>query len=161
MTVRDIEIAIARLFNYRMNIIVPNIRWGLFSTEMEADILVVRPSAWAIEIEIKISAADIKRDLKKRRHLYAKTWPDDFNLIQRKYFAVPLHLVENNHIPETAGIIGVNDQGFGKIIRPAKINKQARKLTDAEIHQVLRLGCMRIWTLKETLNRKVNHEQIL
>jgi len=38
-----------------------------------------------------------------------------------------------------------------KVVRAPTVNKAARKLTDAEVRQVMRLGCMRIWSLKEKL----------
>jgi hypothetical protein len=155
MTARDIEIAVANFFNYRVNIIVPNVSWGFFSHMMEADLIIIRPSGWAVEIEIKTSASDIKRDTKKKRHQCEKYYHPDQGLIQRKYFAVPTKLSEHPDIPDTAGILAVDDNGSVKTVRPASINKYARKLTPIENDKLLRLGCMRIWTLKEALNNHV------
>ena len=45
-------------FNYRANLIVPNISWGLGLHE--CDLLVLTSSGYATEIEIKVSKADLK-----------------------------------------------------------------------------------------------------
>lgn len=66
MRTSDIEIAVASHFNWRQNIIVPNVSWGLFGDGREIDLAIVRPSGWLVEVEIKITASDIKADLRKR-----------------------------------------------------------------------------------------------
>jgi hypothetical protein len=52
----DVELAVARFFNYRINLIVPNIYWG-FGLNYEADLLIISPAAFATEIEIKVITA--------------------------------------------------------------------------------------------------------
>lgn len=64
LNARDIEIAIAKMFNYRMNVIVPNVSWGL-GLRCECDLLIVSQRRYATEIEIKVSKSDIKADKKK------------------------------------------------------------------------------------------------
>ena len=64
MTLFEIEEAVARYYDYRSHIIVPNVSWGW--DIHECDLIVVRPSGYAIEIEIKRSRADIKADGDKR-----------------------------------------------------------------------------------------------
>jgi len=59
----DIEFAVAKYFNFRKNLIVPNVSWG-FNIH-ECDLLIVRKSGYAIEVEIKISKSDFKADFKK------------------------------------------------------------------------------------------------
>jgi len=99
ITSLDIEIAVAKHFGWRQNVIVPNVHWGL-GLHYEADLVVLRPSGWAIEIEIKISAADIRADLKKLRQ-------HNSPLFRELYFAVPECLTENPNIPAHAGILSV------------------------------------------------------
>lgn len=152
MTSTDIEIAVANHFGWRQNIIVPNISWGLLPWGREIDVLVVRPSGFADEIEIKISAADIKADTKK----YHRRLPRH-ELLKRLWFAVPESLSGHPDIPADAGILAYRELDNGAIIitkRGPYINKQARKLRDDEIKKVLHLGCMRIWSLKEALRKK-------
>jgi hypothetical protein len=64
VTAQDIEIAVAEHFNSRQNLIVPNVHWG-WMLQYEADMVILRQSGYAVEVEIKVSAADIKRDLRK------------------------------------------------------------------------------------------------
>jgi hypothetical protein len=148
----DIELAVANHFGWRQNIIVPNISWGLLPWGREVDILVIRPSGYADEIEIKISAADIKADMKKHHRRLPR-----HELLKRWWFAVPENLSGHPDIPADAGILAYRELEHGPIIitkRGAPINKQARKLRPDEIEKVLHLGCMRIWSLKEALKRK-------
>ena len=96
----DIEVAIAKYYGVRKNIIVPNISWGLLSHEV--DLLVVRKSGVAIEIEIKISLQDFKADFKKEHHHQER-----LNRITEFYYVMPkqLYLKCKDLIPEGAGVI--------------------------------------------------------
>lgn len=147
MNSSDIEIAAARHFNYRLNIIVPNVSWGM-GLQYEADLVVLRPSDYAIEIEIKTSKADVERDLHKRhRH--------DSRLFRELWFAVPEYLSRDSNIPDAAGILAIEDleHGFKPVkIRPPKPNKAALRWTSNQKNKLLHLGMMRIWGLKENLS---------
>ena len=143
-----VELAIARHFNYRQNIIVPNVFWGL-GLSYEADMVVLRPSGWAIEIEIKVSAADIKRDLYKRHFAHCSP------LFRQLWFAVPEALADNGHIPTKAGVLGVKlsgNQYWVTAKRPPTPNRAARRWTEPERLKLMQLGLMRIWGLKEALD---------
>ena len=160
ITVRDIEIAVARHFNYRMNLIVPNVSWGLLPWGHEVDVLVVRPSGWAEEVEIKITASDIKADTQKRHRQIKLIGEHDFlyEQLHKIWFAVPEKLAGHLDIPNYAGILTYNPTATAesqilKTVRGPALNKNARKLTSGEIYTVAHLGCMRIWSLKEALNR--------
>ena len=65
LTVDEIELAIVNstLFNKRRDIIVPNVSWGLLNHE--ADMVIMTPSGYLTEIEIKRSWEDFKADFKK------------------------------------------------------------------------------------------------
>jgi hypothetical protein len=147
---RQIEIAVAKMFGYRQNLIIPNVSWGFFDG-FEVDLLIVRPSLWAIEIEIKTTAGDIKRDALKNRHRDAKWYPQGQAKIQRKYFAVPLALADHQSIPADVGVIGVTETGAAFIKRPAPLRKGAVKISASEERALLRLAHMRVWTMKEAL----------
>ena len=60
----EMECAISDLFEYRRCVIVPNISWG-FKIH-ECDMLVIRQTNYAVEIEIKRSISDLKADFKKK-----------------------------------------------------------------------------------------------
>lgn len=148
--------ALAKHYGVRKNIIVPNISWGLLTHE--CDILVVRPSGIAIEIEIKISVADFKKDLTKRHH-----HKEGRNRISEFYYAMPKNIYEKvkDLINENAGILVCEkymhesyshqpyEEVFIKTIRNAKKIPNARKLTEKEMLKVAHLGCMRIFNLKD------------
>lgn len=141
----DIEIAIARYLDYRKNLIVPNVWWGL-GFNHELDLLVVTGSGFAWEIEIKISVADMKKDLKKR-HCHKS------NRIRRLYFCCPIEISEKikELLPESAGLLVVDKSGKVQLLKAPIQNTKARKLTEAEISKVKHLGCMRIWELKKSI----------
>jgi len=149
----EIELAVAKYFDYRRNLIVPNVFWGL-GFLYELDLLVLTPSNIAYEVEIKTSLSDLKADKKKRSVAH------NSNRITRFYFAIPESLIEKslNHIPEKAGVFSVSNKHYAKLIRPPKINKLAKKFTPQERIKLAELAAMRIWTLKENLyNYKKNH----
>jgi len=138
----DIEIAVARHFNTRVNLIVPNISWGLFIHE--CDLLIITKNNYAYEVEIKVSKSDLIKDQKKKHsHNNEK--------IKKPYFAIPDYLLKyQEHIPEQAGIITVAENGHCEKVREAKVRNEY-KFTDEEKFNVARLGTMRIWNLKSKL----------
>lgn len=99
----DIEIAVHLELNPRKNLVVPNVSWGLLHGH-EADLLVVYPSGWMSEVEIKVTAQDIKADTQKRKWV----WSMDPR-IHEFWFAVPEALKDHPYIPEFAGIFSVYD----------------------------------------------------
>jgi len=142
----DIEIAVAKYFDPRKNIIVPNISWGLGLHE--CDLLIIRPkTGYALEVEIKISKSDLKADAKKK-HTHSSTKIREF------YYAIPINLLDSclEYIPEHAGILTCERNMYDGIVvsqfRSPKINTKARKLDEKEILKASHLGCMRIMPLK-------------
>ena len=164
VTASDMEIEVARYFNMRTNLIVPNVSWGMLNHE--ADLVVVSPSGIASEVEIKVSKHDLKIDRLKRHHHNSK-------YIHRLFFAIPDYLQDAiEFIPEHAGILVVRSSDAGtislkyrrestKLLRPAKLNKHNPKWTEKEKIQLLRLSTMRIWSLKEKLNKQLKQRQEL
>lgn len=150
MKATQIEIAVARFFDVRQNIIVPNISWGLGIHE--CDLLIVTTSHYAIEVEIKISKADIVADKKKWHNHYSKK-------IRSLMFAIPEELQSCiDLIPVQAGVILIkeydtNHQLYCHIARKGQINTDARKLTDKEVLHAAKLGAMRTWKLRETIQK--------
>ena len=146
-TADDIEIAVTKFLDPRKNLIIPNVSWGFFRWH-EADIVVVRPSMWMAEIEIKVSRQDIKKDLeKKHRHKEKR--------IRELWFAVPEDLSDDPNIPEHAGIIAVSEhkgRRFCKRKRLPEIDRNAIKITKEEQDTLLRLSYFRIISLKEKLH---------
>lgn len=145
-----VELAVVALLNFRVYTIVPNISHGLLGN-MEADLLCYDGEKFT-EVEIKISASDLKADFKKRhghRHKY----------ITRLIYAMPLNLCEKygHLIPMENGIISVEWNGYlwkAKHYRMVRHKKIACLIPDHFIVNFMRLGCMRIWTLKNKLYAK-------
>jgi hypothetical protein len=147
----EIEIALMKHFGIRQNIIVPNINWGLWIHE--CDLFIVRPSGNTIEIEIKVSFADFKKDFtKKHNHI------DKFNRIHKFYYAMPIGLIDKckQMIPINSGLIAIEEDGKCVVMKEAVVNNGFIKLTEKEKYQVCRLGAMRILTLKEKINKLNN-----
>ena len=67
ITTHKIEVALANHFNYRLNLIVPNISWGAFIWH-ECDLFIVSKAGYCTEIEIKISKSDLKKDFEKKHN---------------------------------------------------------------------------------------------
>ncbi len=152
ITTPEMEIALSQFLRYRVNLIVPNVGWGM--NMHECDLLVVSKAGYLTEIEIKITRADLRRDLKKR-HLHKSP------RIKRLFFALPDYLESCQHmVPERAGIILVSAADRASTypyscgcrrIRAAVTNKAAGKITDYDRYKIARLGALRIWDLKRKL----------
>jgi hypothetical protein len=143
------ECALANYFNYRTNLIVPNVCWGM--NIHECDLLIVTAAGYCWEVEIKRTRPDLKQDRNKRHgHLD--------NRIKRLYFALPDYLEKDIElVPPRAGIVLVQPQAIReynpccKLIRKPEDFKLAKKLSKAERYKVARLGALRIWNLKRKL----------
>lgn len=144
-TAQEIELQIARYFGVRPNIIVPNVSWGMFRDNRECDLVVLRQSGYAYEIEIKVSKSDLRKDRQKwHNHISER--------LRGLWFAIPEKLKESiDLIPETAGIFIVSKNGFVTEIRKPTINRVARKLNEDERFQLARLGAICIWSLKNRI----------
>jgi hypothetical protein len=148
----EIEVLMARYLGTSVTIVVPNVYYGLHIHE--TDLLVLTPSGYAWEIEIKTSLADLKADKKKAHGHYS-------NKIKRLYFAVPEDLKDKalEHIPERAGLFIIHLNSTRKypkyvsLVKAPQINTGARKLTEKEIKKLYELATMRLWSLKEHLYR--------
>jgi len=155
MNANDITIDLFSLLNYRANLIVPNVSWGLFPNR-EVDMLKVTKSGYAHEYEIKVSASDLKRD-----HLKLES-RKQVALIRTKTYVMPAAMSKHiTEIPVECGIILINEESYPKqhirgrfnVYRDATVNSQARKLTAGELYQVARLGAMRVPGLMEKVRK--------
>jgi hypothetical protein len=150
-TCKEIELAVAKWFGVRRYVMVPNVSWGLLP--YEADILALTKSGYLWEIEIKVSRSDLLRDGKKRHQ-------HDSYKVRQLWFAIPEKL-ENcaEYIPQRAGIFVVGVAGNVIERRQPTANPAARKLSDVERFQFARLGALRVWSLKERLQKVTAAQQ--
>jgi hypothetical protein len=151
-------------FYCRRWVAVPNVSWGLCSvlqTGREVDLLCVTQSRMVHAVEIKISESDLIADKKKRWRLLGK--PGN---VSREWFAVPepLQAAAAEHAPANAGIILVTE-GTGQIrwakttvARKPVCNHVARKLSDSEMIQLMRLGVMRMWSKRSVQSARKQAE---
>ena len=154
-TTKEIEIAIARYFNTRKNVIVPNASWGIFKYEL--DLCILNTNMFASEVEIKISKSDLKADSKKKHH-----HDKNGNYIKYLWFAMPKKMKGcEEFVPENAGILYVNIDGHVSVFRKPTANKNAKKWTYENAFKLARLGTLRIWNLKtEILKLKEEKKKI-
>lgn len=159
MTAQDITLDLFYLLDFRANLIVPNVSWGLFAFR-EVDMLKVTKAGYAHDYEIKVSIADLKRDQKKR---HSRRMDE---IIRSKTYVMPEAMRQHiDRVPSNCGIIFIRNAAFrgeyiarrSNKVRKPTVNKYARKLTDAEIAQVARLGAMRIPNLMMKV-RKLNEK---
>lgn len=151
-TATDIELAVAKHLNPRANLIVPNVSWGWGFHIHEADLIVLRQSGWATEIEIKVTRGDVKADLRKRCARVYGPWADD--KVAFKWFAVPDGLGADALIPKDYGIMKVRmvkEEAVVTTTRAPRKNPRARRVTPEERSKLAELAAMRIWDLKRAL----------
>jgi hypothetical protein len=153
MNTQRLEWLVADFLGVRENLIVPNVKYGFYGMPYEADLIVVAPSMYATEIELKVSKSDIKADNNKEAYAHKS------KRIKRFFYAVPDELKDCEYLPIDCGLIIARERIYSNgqncmIVRPPRINKDAKKLTEQEYRVLLRLCAMRVWTLKERLVRK-------
>ena len=138
-TTAEIERVVGNFFRPRQNIVVPNVSWGLFVHE--CDLFVLTRNGYGIEVEIKVSRADLIKDKDKSHgHNNIK--------IKKLFFAIPEKLNTPEiivHVPARAGIIVVDKRGHCKIIKVAITRADAIKMDDSKRTALLRLAYLRYW----------------
>jgi hypothetical protein len=160
MNTLQMEIAVIEDCNFRQNIVVPNVSFGIiryldekdksnYDELHECDILKVTLSGYATEYEIKISRSDFKADLKKKHK-------HDSRFVKQIYYVVPFEMLNfaKEHVPEYAGLAFVKN-GKVNYLNNAPIRKDCFKWSDKELFKLTRLGTMRIMNLKKALNKKI------
>ena len=125
---------------------VPNVShgWGL---EYEADLIAVsKASHRAFEVEIKVSSADLRADMKKAK------WRAGLDKrITKFWYAIPLSLVPiaSDVVPAEFGILVFRKHRVQDFLicetfrKPAWLSKE--KCTDADVINLLRLSNIRYW----------------
>ena len=164
VTCLDIELAIMQEFNFRQNLIVPNITNMMCLLPFETDMLVLTNSGYAYGFEIKVSKSDLKADFKKPQHCRFDQMHNGKTGFERYYgkfkyfyYAVPEHLKEFalEIIPDFCGLWVLNKPEYPQIRKfyqarePKKLFD--RKWSEKERYEIARLGTMRIYSLKQAL----------
>ena len=144
-------------------LVVPCCGW----TGHECDLLVVTKDLRIIDVEIKISRADLKADLAKdkwwkhrpwsRRAKFtddaAKTRVDWPPKVWKHYYCMPADIWDDNllpHIPATSGVLllertaGALGVAF-RSIRACKPNRDAQRINASDAVDIARLPNLRMW----------------
>ena len=152
------EIALMYYFGITKNLIIPNVTDQSGLVRFESDILVLSKSGYATCVEIKVSKADLKNDLKKTHIKNCNSsvgFKRYFSNLKYFYYAVPKNLESEalNQIPSFAGLF-VIDKYKGrskvKVVRKPEMLFQT-KWTDKMTYQLARLGALRILKYKSKL----------
>lgn len=153
----DVELAIMKEFNFRQNLIVPNITNITRLLPFETDILILTKDSYATGFEIKISKSDLNADFKKRQHNKDK-FEKYYGKFKHFYYAVPEYLKEYalNVIPDFCGLWVFAKYEYPtlpKFYEAKKANKLFDyKFSDKERYEIARLGTMRIYSLKQNIS---------
>ena len=156
-TETSISKVLAQKFMQRSTLIVPNCYW----TGHECDLLVIEKGLRIVDIEIKLSRADLKADAAKdkwwehrpwqrRRTLgdaSKRQWPDK---VWKHYYALPESVWGEDmaaHMPPTSGILLVRNAHSLCVKRNAKPNREAKPITSADAIDIARLASLRMWAV--------------
>lgn len=155
--------AIARqVFQHKHLVMVPNCNW----TGCECDLLVVTRDLRIIDVEVKISRADLKADAKKDkwwshapstwqngryvdRPATARAWPPK---VWKHYYAMPIEVWREGimeGLPANSGVLTLRERktaGFEvSVQRQAKPDRDAKKIEPADVLNIARLASLRLW----------------
>lgn len=154
------------VFDRKHLVVVPECHWP----GSECDLLVVRNDLRLVDVEIKISRADLKRDAAKDKWFEMPvTWPRDSARpktprahparIWKHYFAVPASVWADElyqHIPACSGVMMIRDHDDGPLMtirRQARPNKDAKAVSAEDICDIARLQSLRMWDSYDEVDR--------
>lgn len=153
-------------FQRKAVIIVPECSW----TGSECDLLVVHDSLRIIDVEIKVSRADFKRDAAKDKWWRRVSWsmgpPQHLEWPRRvwkHYFAMPADVWKpelTEFLPSAAsGVILVRDRGsfmHAEVERRATPNKDAEPISPKACVDLARLAGLRMWDALATAQKSTS-----
>lgn len=114
--------------------------WERPSKMYEADFIYITKSGYLTEVEIKVDINDFRNDFKKK--IYHSS-----SMVSALYYAFPEELYKkykDEIHDKTAGIAGIIMVSYDcKIKAKAPKRKNIKVLTDIEIKDFMRIGCMK------------------
>ena len=168
---------VRQTFQRKCLVVVPNCMW----TGHECDLLCVEPRLRIIDVEIKISRADLKADAKKDKWWRSlgyggyrlsdgkyeppprepRTWPTK---VWKHYYALPASIYRQellDALPSPAsGVIKLSAVRhhensvpvvYAVVQRRAKPNPQADRLKPEQVADIARLATLRLWDALSTI----------
>jgi hypothetical protein len=140
----------------------------------ECDLLVITKNLMAIDVEIKISVADLKRDRAKDKWIDRHGWPVSQETprqwprgCHKHYYALPASIWREDlleHCQPKSGVIVVtlgDDGGLRglRCVRRVTANPDAKPVTNAKLVDIARLASLRMWdarTAREAIAAELN-----
>jgi hypothetical protein len=132
-------------------VIVPNCQW----TGHECDLLVLTADLRVIDVEVKISRADLRADQHKDKWWHRidglrehRNWPA---WVWKHYYAMPAGIWKPEllaDINQTSGVLlmqGDPADCHPHVERPAKPNRHAKRVSPAGAVDIARLANLRMW----------------
>jgi hypothetical protein len=139
---------------------LPNSTW----TGDEIDLLVVPPCLRVVDVEIKVSRADLRADRNKdrwwNRIRHGPPLPIAYpRHVWKSYFAMPAEIWDDKLLADVQPVSGVlvihdsrgghglNGYAYGRVdcVKRAKPNRSAEKLDAQALRQIARLASLRMW----------------
>ena len=157
MKTPELEYMVAQHFGVGKNLIIPNVSWG-FGLEYEADLVVVTRSRYVYEVELKVSKADLKADMKKRACAHKG------KEFKRFYYAMPENIYDPDLIKiDGAGILLACESSRGipyirEAVKPANRSK-VMPVSEARYTKLLELCAMRMWTMKRNELKRIKEKE--
>lgn len=159
-TETSVAACLARHFQNRSLLIVPNTTW----TGSEADLLCIeRKSLRIIDVEIKISRADLRADPGKDKWWVSRPWsrvsksyPRDVrkwpDKVWKHYYAMPHDIWSKDllaTLPEMSGVVLLRSAHRIEVVRHAKPCRDAKPISAADAIDLARLASFRLWNALE------------
>lgn len=146
--------------------VLPNTIW----TGYEADLLVCTKDLYLVDVEVKISRADLKLD-KDKDKWWKRPWgrydtatrayikPDPIPVeyphkVWKHYYAMPKAIWKDDlmeHVQPISGILLIDDNKRVECIKRAKPNRKAEPITTLHAIELARLTSFRMWKAYEQL----------
>ena len=153
-------------------VVVPNCTWP----GSECDLLVVTPNLRVIDVEIKISRADLKADAKKDKWYHSWDWRTDGNYdaekrkprdwpqkVWKHYYCLPKDIWDDSLLeclpsPQSGVLLMHNHRGNDdfliRVARPAKPDRKADRISPEDAVDIARLASLRMWDALQKLEER-------
>ena len=168
---RQISGYLARFHFPKCLMLVPNCLWP----GSECDLLAITQNLRVVDIEIKISRADLKADAKKAKWFHNWNWRIDGPYVHngalrsrqwphrvwKHYYCLPADIWQPELLSAMSPVSGVllirsnkHDDGLQIYVeRQAKPDRGAERISAEDAIEIARLASLRMWNAYETLDR--------
>jgi hypothetical protein len=155
-------------FAHRHLLIVPNCQWP----GSECDLLAITPNLRVVDVEIKISRADMRADAAKDKWFHNWDWRTDGpwmpgyrgkprqwpRRVWKHYYCLPREIWSPDllaKISPISGILLLSESGGSlsiRVERAAKPDRGAEKITAEDAIDIARLASLRMWDAYDKLD---------